>query len=85
MMKRKRPDNNRLKQILTSLGIDMINTFTLQTIHSNSLIHSRVFAPGMGISEDPATGSAAGAMGSYLVKNNVVSKNVCKNICSEQG
>lgn len=29
--------------------------------------HSRLFAPGIGVSEDPATGSAALGLGSYLV------------------
>lgn len=29
-------------------------------------IHARMFAPGLGIAEDPATGSAAAALGGYL-------------------
>ncbi|MDP9380453.1 MAG: PhzF family phenazine biosynthesis protein [Chloroflexota bacterium] len=29
-------------------------------------VRSRFFAPELGISEDPATGSAAGALGAYL-------------------
>ena len=31
-------------------------------------IHSRCFAPTMGVPEDPATGSAAGALGGYLAR-----------------
>ncbi len=31
-------------------------------------IHSRFFAPGLGVVEDPATGSAAGALGGYLAR-----------------
>ena len=30
--------------------------------------HGRMFAPGLGINEDPATGSAAGPLGAYLVR-----------------
>lgn len=30
-----------------------------QTVHGSSAFHARMFAPGMGIPEDPATGSAA--------------------------
>jgi trans-2,3-dihydro-3-hydroxyanthranilate isomerase len=30
--------------------------------------HCRMFAPGLGVPEDPATGSAAGALGAYLVR-----------------
>ncbi len=35
-------------------------------------VHCRMFAPGFGIPEDPATGSAAGALGAYLVWHNIV-------------
>ena len=31
-----------------------------------------MFAPGLGVPEDPATGSAAGALGSFLVWHGVV-------------
>jgi trans-2,3-dihydro-3-hydroxyanthranilate isomerase len=34
-------------------------------------IRARMFAPGMGILEDPATGAAAGPMGVYLVRHGV--------------
>ena len=63
----------------------MIYTFTLQTVHSSATVHSRAFAPALGIIEDPATGSAAGALGAYLCKNNLVSKQERKNIFIEQG
>jgi trans-2,3-dihydro-3-hydroxyanthranilate isomerase len=31
--------------------------------------HCRMFAPGLGVTEDPATGSAAGALGAYRVRH----------------
>jgi trans-2,3-dihydro-3-hydroxyanthranilate isomerase len=34
--------------------------------HSGSDIHARMFAPELGVVEDPATGSAAAALGGYL-------------------
>ncbi len=40
--------------------------FTRETIDRESDVHARFFAPDVGISEDPATGSAAGALGAYL-------------------
>ena len=43
----------------------MIYPFCRQTINSENTIHARAFAPGLGIPEDPATGSVAGAMGAY--------------------
>jgi len=33
--------------------------------------HCRMFAPGLGVPEDPATGSAAGALGAFLVRHGV--------------
>ena len=35
-------------------------------------VYSRMFAPDLGVSEDPATGSAAGPLGCYLVRHKVV-------------
>jgi trans-2,3-dihydro-3-hydroxyanthranilate isomerase len=45
--------------------------FTLDTIDSASKIHTRMFAPHLGIIEDPATGSAAGPLTGYLLKHGV--------------
>jgi trans-2,3-dihydro-3-hydroxyanthranilate isomerase len=42
--------------------------FTRETIEiSDARAHARMFAPGDNIAEDPATGSACGALGAYLV------------------
>ncbi|WP_257351532.1 PhzF family phenazine biosynthesis protein [Pseudalkalibacillus decolorationis] len=64
-----------------------IFTFTTETEHQESTVHSRMFAPAMGISEDPATGAASGPLGAYLVENGVVSPNDNDSylIKSEQG
>lgn len=35
-------------------------------------VRCRMFAPGLGVPEDPATGSAAGALGAYLVRHGLV-------------
>ncbi|MFC1884800.1 PhzF family phenazine biosynthesis protein [Thermodesulfobacteriota bacterium] len=45
--------------------------FTLETENPQSKIHTRFFAPHLGIIEDPATGSAAGPLAGYLLKYNV--------------
>ncbi len=77
-------DNNRLIQFLTTIGTDLLCVFTDQTLDSDSAIHSRVFAPSLGIVEDPATGSAAGAAGAYLFKNKLL-LNDYNNMIIEQG
>lgn len=58
--------------------------FTSETLHPTSTVHSRMFAPAMGIPEDPATGAASGPLGCYLVKYGWVKDNPA-NIISEQG
>jgi trans-2,3-dihydro-3-hydroxyanthranilate isomerase len=42
--------------------------FTLDRAEGGADIHGRMFAPSMGITEDPATGSAAGPLGVYLLR-----------------
>lgn len=41
--------------------------FTSETERPESTVHVRMFAPLLGVPEDPATGSANGALGAYLV------------------
>jgi trans-2,3-dihydro-3-hydroxyanthranilate isomerase len=43
--------------------------FTLDRAESGADIRGRMFAPAMGIGEDPATGSAAGPLGVYLLRH----------------
>lgn len=48
--------------------------FTRETLEGNpSQAHARLFAPDYGIAEDPATGSAGGALSSYLVYHGALS------------
>jgi trans-2,3-dihydro-3-hydroxyanthranilate isomerase len=47
--------------------------------------YSRMFAPQFGIPEDPATGSASGPLGSYLVKHGLVSPAAAGAMLNLQG
>jgi trans-2,3-dihydro-3-hydroxyanthranilate isomerase len=58
--------------------------FTRETVTPEGTVHSRMFAPAMGISEDPATGAASGPLGCYLVKHKIITENPAF-IVSEQG
>jgi trans-2,3-dihydro-3-hydroxyanthranilate isomerase len=64
-----------------------IFTFTKETEEAKSTVHSRMFAPAMGISEDPATGAASGPLGAYLVEYGVIppTENETYFLRSEQG
>jgi trans-2,3-dihydro-3-hydroxyanthranilate isomerase len=71
-----------LNEVLDPLGIDMIYPFCRETLNSDNTVHSRAFAPGLGIFEDPATGSVAGAMGAYWAS---LSNEVDISMVIEQG
>ena len=40
--------------------------YTHETIHENNQVHARMFAPSVGVLEDPATGSAMGPLAAFL-------------------
>ena len=48
-------------------------------------VYSRMFAPGVGVAEDPATGSASGPLGCYLVRHKIVSAAKAGAILNLQG
>ena len=47
--------------------------------------YSRMFAPDLGVFEDPATGSAAGPLGCYLVEHGRVSGEAARQMTNRQG
>lgn len=61
-----------LARRLREFGTDCAMCFTLETERPEATVHCRMFAPGLGVPEDPATGSAAGALGCYLVWHGLV-------------
>lgn len=65
-------------------GTNAQNVFvaTTETVRQDSTVHSRMFAPALGISEDPATGSASGPLGAYLLRYGLASSG---DMVSEQG
>ena len=71
-----------LNEVLDPLEIDMIYPFCRETLNPDNTFHSRAFAPGLGILEDPATGSVAGAMGAYWAS---LSNQVYISMVIEQG
>jgi len=51
---------------------DAVMVFTTETTTPDADVHARMFAPGLGIGEDPATGSACGGLGAYLIEHGVI-------------
>jgi trans-2,3-dihydro-3-hydroxyanthranilate isomerase len=59
--------------------------FSLERGDDNATVYSRMFAPSLGVPEDPATGGACGPLGSYLVKNKVVTVDRAGAMLNVQG
>jgi len=58
-------------EICRSMSVTGAEVFTLETLDKAHHAHVRNFDPLVGILEDPATGSMAGALGAYLLANSV--------------
>jgi trans-2,3-dihydro-3-hydroxyanthranilate isomerase len=65
-MERARPDLTCFDQIFGKNGPGRTYLFCRETRERRNHFHARMFAPGMGIVEDPATGSAAAALGGLI-------------------
>ena len=71
-IERARPDAAQLLSILRSSGGEGAYLFCREVARAGSAAHARFFNPTMGISEDAATGTAAGPLGAWLVKEGLV-------------
>ena len=60
------PDFDAIDEFAAEYDAAGIYAFTFDTLDGESTLHARCFAPGVGIPEDPATGTASGACGAYL-------------------
>jgi len=71
---RLRPNFALLDALLQTTGALGCFAFCLHATAPDTLAHARMFAPGAGVPEDPATGSAAGPLGAYLAVHGVLPK-----------
>jgi trans-2,3-dihydro-3-hydroxyanthranilate isomerase len=79
-------DVGTLTRVCRAAGTDCVMVFSLEAESSEATVHTRMFAPSLGVPEDPATGSANGALGAYLVHHRAVPViEPTTHITSEQG
>lgn len=69
-----KPNFFSMTQFLKSRNLQGICVFTTETVDRRSAVHSRYFAPSVGINEDPVTGSANGPVGVYLYEHGLVDR-----------
>lgn len=79
------PDTVIINELCERHGANGIMVFTTITVEELSTVHTRMFASPIGVIEDPATGSASGALGAYLVHHGVVEVRPITEIIAEQG
>jgi PhzF family phenazine biosynthesis protein len=66
------PDLSHLVNISRMINCNGYFVFTFNPDDSDILIHGRMFAPAIGIPEDPVTGNANGPLGAYLVHHRIL-------------
>jgi trans-2,3-dihydro-3-hydroxyanthranilate isomerase len=82
--RRARPRADLIERAAEEAGVPPeVFVFTREVEGSDSTVHSRMFAPGLGITEDPATGGASGPLGCYLVRHGLAQPGA--TVVSEQG
>jgi len=64
--RRARPALADWSRVLEAHDAPDIMVFSLETESAERDVHARLFAPRLGVPEDPATGSAVGPLGAYL-------------------
>lgn len=62
-VRRASPNPALIGEVTEDAGTDAVYLFALS---GEGRVKARLFAPGVGVPEDPATGSAAGSLGAYL-------------------
>lgn len=68
-----KPDFEALARLSDTIGCNGYYPFTLDATDGGELSHGRMFAPAIGINEDPVTGNASGCLGAYLLRHRLVS------------
>lgn len=63
-----KPDMKELNQLSDIINCNGYFVFTFDSDETDILLKGRMFAPAIGIEEDPVTGNANGPVGAYIVK-----------------
>jgi trans-2,3-dihydro-3-hydroxyanthranilate isomerase len=81
------PDMASLRRLESAFPNRHIGVFVFTTATGDAGVtaYSRMFGPGLGVPEDPATGSASGPLGCYLVKHGIVRGEAAHEMVSLQG
>lgn len=79
-LNRLQPDYAKLCELSKTINCNGYFVFTFDSEVTEILTYGRMFAPAIGINEDPVTGNAHGPLGAYLVHHRLIQtdgKNYC--------
>lgn len=79
------PNFNDLVDLSAQIKCNGYFVFTFDSDQPDILTYGRMFAPAIGINEDPVTGNANGPLGGYLVQNKLVDYKDCFEFSGRQG
>ncbi len=81
------PDARAFNALAEKSGQEHFSVYLFSTERGEdaATVYTRMFAPGLGVYEDPATGSASGPLGCYLVKHSVIGERDATAILNLQG
>lgn len=77
-------DRRALVRCAAAAGLGEVPVLVFTT-EGDETTYSRMLAPGLGVAEDPATGSAAGPLGCYLVQQRLVPGDAARAMLNLQG
>ena len=66
------PNHDALSRLSNIIHCNGYYVFTIGSMNDENLINGRMFAPAIGINEDPVTGNANGPLGAYLVHHKII-------------
>lgn len=67
-----KPNYDALSKLSNIIKCNGYYVFTVESEDSDVLVHGRMFAPAIGINEDPVTGNANGPLGAYLIHHKLI-------------
>jgi len=80
-------ERTKLCTLLRAVDLEELPVFVFspEPADDDATVYSRMFAPVLGVPEDPATGGASGPLGAYLFQHNAVSADAASRLVSLQG
>jgi PhzF family phenazine biosynthesis protein len=79
------PDDDAVEALADEFDVAGVYAFTFDALDADATLHGRAFVPSLGISEDPVTGTASGAVGGYLRRVDAFDGDAPDELVFEQG